>query len=268
MTNQQQKIIFLNSYSPRTGHNFVSEVLKICSNHEVLVHFRSETRLSRMLYHYFEIYDKAIYHKTDKDFMDHLFISGLRERILAKSNHPFVMIKDTTFLGKEALMRVFPDDIHIVLLRDPKGVFNSLMKAMKFRKKDLKTTLKKLTFGIGLYPFYFSRKSCKEVLRIMPDMDKFIVIRYEDLYRKDDKTLLMLKSLFGSDKSLESIKNAIDSIEVINSSFIKETGAKDIWDAKPKTEQFDPVNRKGNSWLVRKAIDLGVGSLRKKLGYT
>ncbi len=263
----KKRIIFLNSYSPRTGHNFVSEVLKIFSNHEVLIHNRSETRLSTILNEYYAVYDRSVYHKTDKDFMDYMFVKGLRERILGKSDKEYVMIKDTSFVGKETLLRVFPDDIHIVLLRDPKGVFNSIMKGMKFRKPGIKNLVKKMTFSMGLYPYHFSRKVSKQVLAILPDLDKFIVIRYEDLHQKDDDTLALLKKIFNSDKAIDAIKTEIDAIEVINSSFLKETGAATIWDAKPKTEKFDPVNRKGNSGLVRKAIVLGAKPLRKKLGY-
>ena len=40
-----QKIIFSNSYSPRTGHNFASEALKVFTNHEVLAHNRSENQI-------------------------------------------------------------------------------------------------------------------------------------------------------------------------------------------------------------------------------
>ncbi|AVI51443.1 hypothetical protein C5O00_09765 [Pukyongia salina] len=267
MRELEQKIIFLNSYSPRSGHNFVSEVFKIFSDHEVLIHNRSETRLSTLLKSYYEVYDRTISQQTDKEFMDHLFIDGLRERILEKSDRKYVMIKDTTFEGKDMLPRVFPHDIHVILLRDPKGVYNSLLKGMKFQKKGWKNLTKRLTFQLGIYPYYFCRKASGRVLKILPDLTRHKVVRYEDLHEKDEKTLGLLKELFSCDKSMAQINKEIDAIAVINTSFIKEVGAEKVWDMKQKSDRFDPVNRKGNPYLVRVAIRYGSRALRKKLNY-
>ncbi|MBT8393583.1 MAG: hypothetical protein KJN66_01920, partial [Bacteroidia bacterium] len=59
----------------------------------------------------------------------------------------------------------------------------------------------------------------------------------------------------------------VDSIKVINSSFFEEIGAKNIWDSKDRTKEFNPLNRKKHSFLVRKGIELGSKQLCKKLGY-
>lgn len=267
MSELQQKIIFLNSYSPRTGHNFVSEVFKIFSDHEVLIHNRSETRLSTMLKEYYHIYDRSVSQQTDKAFMDNMFIDGLRERILERSDREYVMIKDTTFEGKDMLPRVFPNDIHVILLRDPKGVYNSLLKGMKFNKGGWKNLLKRLTFNLGIYPYYFCRKASKKVLRILPDLTKHTVVRYEELHQQNENALLKLKALFGCEKTKEEIKKEMDAIAVINTSFIKEVGADKVWESKQKSAQFDPVNRKGNPFLVRLAVKYGARPLRKKLNY-
>lgn len=268
MNPTNQKIIFLNSYSPRSGHNFVSEALKVVSGHEVLIHKRSETRLSQVLDAYYEIYNTKIHYQTDKDYMDSLLISGLRDRILLPSEKEFVMIKDTTLLGVNHLKKNFPEDIHIILLRDPKAVFNSVIKSMRLGRPTFNNSIKKLGIKLGVYPYYFTRKICKRVIPLIPDLDDFVVLRYEDLVKKDEETLKMLKEMFGSEKSLENIKAEIDGIGVINSSFFEEVKGKDIWDEKPKTEKFNPIDRKGNSFLVRIAVSLGCSSLRKKLGYT
>lgn len=263
----EKKIIFLNSYSPRTGHNFVSEAIKVFSQHEVLIHNRSETRLSRMLEAYYHIYYKSIHHKTDKDFMDHLFIHSLRSRILEKCDNEYAMIKDTTLIGKDHLRKLFPEDIHFILLRDPNAVFNSLMKAMKFKKPGFKTIVKKIGIQLGIYPYYYSRKMSHRILRELPDFSHYEVIKYEDLHQKNLETIERLKTIFQCPKSMDQLLEEIDAIQVINSSFHEEVAARKIWEAKPKTETFDPIHRKGNSFFIRLGVRMGTQKLRQKLGY-
>ncbi len=267
MKTEKQKIIFLNSYLPRTGHNFTSEVIKIFSGHKVLIHDKSETRLSRLLNAYYEIYNKSIFHQTDKAFFDKLIIKDLRNRILNEVNTEYAMIKDTSFVGIRALKQTFPDDIHLVLIRDPKNVFNSLIKGMSLGKPTFKNFIKKTGNKTGLYPWYYSRKLSKQILNETPDLSQHKIILYEDLVLKNEKTLFDLKQLFNTNKSLEQIKEEIDKIAVINSSFFEEVGANKIWDAQPKTEKFDPINKKSNSWLIRKGIELGSRKLRRKFNY-
>lgn len=263
----EQKIIFLNSYLPRTGHNFASEVIKIFSDHKVLIHNKSETRLSRMLNAYYDIYDKSIIFETDKAFFDKLFINDLRDRILEESNRGYAMIKDTTLVGTPALSKAFPNDIHLILIRDPQSVYNSLIKGMSLTNPTFKNTLKKLGKKTGIYPWYYSRKVSRQILKEIPNLKKHQIIRYEDLVLKDESTLKNLQKLFSTEKDLDQIKKEIDEIKVINSSFFEEVKAKKIWDAQPKTKEFDPVNRKGNSWLIRKGIEIGSRKLRKRLNY-
>ncbi len=264
---QTQKIIFLNSYLPRTGHNFVSEALKVFTDHQVLIHNKSETKLSTVLNKYFEISHKQVFFETDKNFLDHLFIDGLRDRILEKSKSNYVMIKDTSFSGVYYLPILFPQDIHIILIRDPYGVFNSLIKGMRFKKSSIKNFIKKVGISLGVYPYYYSKKISNQVLSQMPDLSNKFLLKYEDLVTLDESTLLDLKLLFGTNKPIQNIKDEIDDIEVINSSFVSEINAQNIWDRKPKTNHFNPVKRKGNSYLTRIGIKFGSRKLRKYFNY-
>lgn len=267
MKNKDQKLIFLNSYLPRTGHNFASEVIKVFSDHQVLAHFRSETRLSSLIESYYNIYDHKIFFETDKKFFDFLFIDDLRKKLLSRTENKFIMIKDTSLLGADLLPRVFPDDIHLILIRDPKNVFLSLLKGMNLQKKSRKNYIKKFGIFTGFYPYYYSKKLSRQVLSEMPEMNQHMILRYEDLVRKEKKTLLKLSELFGTIKDLNQIKKEIDEIQVINSSFYKEVSAKNIWDMQPKTKKFQPIERKGGNWLIRVAVKLGSKKLRRKLNY-
>lgn len=263
----ERKIIFSNSYSPRTGHNFAAEVFKLFRNVEVLIEHRSETRLSSLIDSYYKIYNSHIYNQTDKDFFDYLFIDDLREKILAKSDADFVMIKDTSFNGVSHLKQVFPNDIHILLIRDPRDVLLSLFKGMRLKRPGWKYVLKRLLLPTGIYPYWYARKFSGKILKSLPDFSDFILIRYEDLVLKNDEALIRLKILFQSDKPIETIREEIDKIVVINTSFIEETNAKKIWEAKPRTAAFQPINRKAANRFIEWGILLGSRNLRKKLNY-
>lgn len=263
---ENQKIIFLNSYLPRTGHNFASEVIKVFTDHQVLPHSRGETRLSIFLQSYYQIRNR-IYFETDKTFFDNLFVKDLRKKIISQSEKEFIMIKNTSFVGVNLLPIVFPDDIHLILIRDPKSVYLSLIKGMNLKKKSLKNRIKKAGTPIGLYPYSYSKKLSTQVLNNFPDLTNHYIIRYEDLVKKDEKVLKWLKAKFKTKKTLDQIEKEIDEIQVINSSFFKEVEAKNIWDSKPKTNNFNPLNRKEFNFLVRKGVELGSRKLREKLQY-
>lgn len=266
MRPEEQKIIFFNSYLPRTGHNFASEVLKVYTDHMVLPHNTSEIKLSTLINSFYDIYDGSR-SPAAKRYLKRVFIENLRKNIPGNSSNNYIMIKDTSFIGVERMPALFPDDIHLLLVRDPMQVFSSLIKAMNLKERTFKNKVKQVGIRTGFFPYYYSRKRSKEVLRIVPDFKNHIVLRYEDLVSKDEKTLGLLKDLFNAEKSLLQIKNEIDKIQVINSSFYEEVNAESIWDMKPVTKNFNPLNRKGNSFAVRKGIELGSKKLRKKLNY-
>lgn len=263
-----KKIIFSNSYGPRTGHNFVSEAFKVFTDHEVLAHNRSETRLSNFLERYKEVYNTN-HHKSDKDFFNSIILSSIRSNIIenSKTDSNFIMIKNTSFEGVKYIPEVFPNDIHILLLRNPIDVFNSVFKAMNLNKNGYKYKLKRIGKALGLYPYFFCKKISKQIIKDIPDFKKFHVVRYEDIVTQDVNVLEDLKKKFNSKKSIEQIKEELNNIQVINSSFYEETGAKHIWEAKKKTKAFNPINRKKHTFLIRKGIALGAKELKNKLGY-
>ncbi|WP_034057551.1 sulfotransferase [Lacinutrix jangbogonensis] len=263
---QKQTIIFSNSYSPRTGHNFASEALKVFTDHEVLAHARSETRLSNFLKGYKELYN-SIHFKSDRDFFDTIILNDIRSNIIKHSESNYILIKNTSFEGVKHIPEVFPDDIHILLLRDPIDTFNSLFKAMNLNKMGHKYWIKKIGKVLGVYPYYFCRKVSMQIIKDLPDFSKFYVVKYEDLVKQNITVLEALKKKFNTPKSIEQIIEELSSIKVINSSFFEETGAKGIWESKEITKGFNPINRKKNSFLIRTGIALGAKELKSKLGY-
>ena len=101
----------------------------------------------------------------------------------------------------------------------------------------------------------------------LPNLNNFHVLKYEDLVLQKESILLDLKQKFNCDKSLSKIKEELNNIKVINTSFYEENNAKNIWDAKEKSMSFNPINRKKNSYLIRKGVELGAKQLKSTLGY-
>ncbi len=264
------KIIFLNSYSPRTGHNFVAQVIKIVSNAEIIPHNQAETRLSLFLEAYYDLQQKNLISGSGKTFLDSLFVDNIRKRIVKDISGEYVLIKDTNYQGVNFQRLQFPNDIHFLTLRDPRDTLISIFKGMRFYKQNgLKAFLKRVGYQTGVYSFYYSRKYSKRFIKTLPDnMEDFHIIRYEDMVLRDKESLSGLLHKFNSDIVIEELISRINEISVINTSFYKEeTGGKHIWDSKKVTAKFNPINRNNIPLLHRKGIELGSRKFRKKLGY-
>lgn len=261
-----QRIIFSNSYSPRTGHNFASEIVKVFSGHEVLKHNKSETRLSNVLDEYYKI-RSTIFHDTDSLFLDDLILKNIRTEIISKSDRNWIMIKNTSFKGVNYLPRLFPNDIHILILRNPEDVYTSYFKGLRKNKKGFKEKVKGFLMLFGIYQYYFIKKVSKKVINDIPDFSKYEVFKYEDLFLKKKDSLLRLKQIFNCSKSVSDIQEEIDNINVINTSFYKEINASSIWDEHKKTKKYNPINRKSKNLLIRIAITYGSRKLKNKLTY-
>ena len=261
------KIIFLNSQSPRSGHNFVAEVIRVLVDCETPVGDRSEIPLTPIINSYKYTLNTFFKSSRVEHFLDRLFLNNVRDDILIKQKN--CLIKYTNFTGAEDVLYVFPDDIHVISYRDPKDCLISLFKGMKL-KNNWKSRIKKLIIPVGIYHFIYSWKYAKRVLDEMPsDPEKFILIRYEDLVLRNKSELLTLINRFESKMSLVDLENEMDKINVINSSFYKEeTDANTMWESSKKTPKFRPIGRKsGFNSLQMIGVKLGSKSLRKKMGY-
>lgn len=270
--NKAKRIIFLNSYSPRTGHNFMAEVIRLASNCEILTHARAETRLSILLDEFHNVVN-PLYFQTARDFHKYLFTATLREQIInfKDSDKNTVMIKDTSMRGVEYLQQHFPDDIHILVTRDPRDTLVSLFKGMRIKDKNkAKRVLKYIGKFIGLYNYTYSKKFQNRYIKETNNIGKsgFHHFKYEDFVSKNETSLKRLLDLFDNSQSIESFVKDIDGIRVINTSFYKEeSDSKSTWDAQPKTQNFNPLNRKSLRKVELLAIELGCKKLRKHLGY-
>ena len=149
------KLIFLNSQSPRSGHNFVAEVIRLLVDCETPLGARSEIPFNPILNAYNTTLKTYFASGGSKAFLDDLFINDLRVKLL--KNNENVLIKYTNYTGAHHAKLIFENDIHILSIRDPKDCLLSLFKGMKY-KKGYKSFLKKMALPFGLYHYTFSKK--------------------------------------------------------------------------------------------------------------
>jgi len=128
--------------------------------------------------------------------------------------------------------------------------------------------IKKILLPTGIYHYWYAKRYSYKILKVLPDLKDFWVVKYEDLVVKDDSVLLELLKLLNSKISLEELKIRMDEIKVINTSFYKEEmNSSKVWNEKNKTEKFNPISRKSMTYHKMKFIDLGVKELMNVLNY-
>lgn len=264
------KIIFLNSYSPRTGHNFIAQVIQIITECEIIPHPHAETRLSLFLSSYFSLKNELNLNGSASNFMDSIFIDHIPKALKEDYSNEYILLKDTNQEGVNYIRKIFPEEFHLLLYRDPRDTLVSIFKGMRFGKgKNLKSFLKKMGYFTGIYSYYYSKKYSERFMETIPDnIEDFKVIRYEDIVQRNSNALKEILEFFKSNMKVQEFSDKIDNILVINTSFYKEeTGGKGIWDTKERTEKFNPISRKKIPYLHRKGIEFGSKKFRKKLGY-
>lgn len=262
----ESKLMFLFSQSPRSGHNFVADVIRLLFECSSIIGDRSEIPFGSIVESYDRILNKSYKSEGSTEFLNSVFITPIREEILKDDISKF--IKYTAFSGVKETVKYFPNDIHIVSYRDPKDCLFSLFKGMRL-KKGWKSTIKKTLWLTGIYHYLYSRKYSNSIIGYLPISEDLILIRYEHLVTRDNKHLEYLIETFGSTMTTTEFAKAIDSIKVINTSFFQEeTKSTGIWDPSEVTESFNPINR---SHSVNKLQLWGVlnGSkpLRRAMGY-
>lgn len=258
------KIIFLHSLSSRSGHNFVAEVIRICVDVSTPLGLRSEIPFGVFIKNY-EDFKKATFGSAHyQEYFDQLFIEDLRSKILKNGN---ILIKHTSLEGAEEVKMMFPNDIHIVSIRNPVDVLKSVFKGMKF-KNNIKSKLKKSFLPFGFYHYWYAKRYTSKIISVLPNLKEFDVFKFEDLVLRKDDTLQKLIDVLDSNISLDDLKKSIEGIKVINTSFYKEeTNSKSLWDIQSKTSKFNPINRKETSFIKNKFLHVGLAKLCNKLNY-
>ncbi|MGG5488354.1 sulfotransferase [Gaetbulibacter sp. PBL-D1] len=263
----KEKLIFLHSQSPRSGHNFMADVIRTIVDCKTPIDVRSELPIAPVLHAYHKAKCGFYKSKGVADYLDELFVKPLRATIMTtKDNY---LIKYTSFTGTREALHYFPEALHVVSLRDPKDCLISYFKILKYNAKDIKSFIKKIVLPFGIYHYSYARKYSKRIEAYLPNLDDCFVVKYEDLVKRDEITLKRLMDLFEVSLDVNTLSKRIDGIDVINTSFFKEeTHSDDMWKATKKTERFNPISRTyGFNALQLLGIKMGSMRLRRKMGY-
>jgi hypothetical protein len=263
---KEPKLIFLFSQSPRSGHNFVADVLRILVNSDTIIGDRSEIPFGPIIENYYNTLQKSYKSEGSIDFLNRIFIKPIRQNVLIDNTDK--IIKYTSFEGADTTAVYFPNEVHIISYRDPKDCLFSLFKGMRL-KNDWKSKIKRALWATGIYHYQYARKYSKSILKHLPKNKEAILVRRELLVNRDKRHLEYLIKMFKSTLTFDEFSKAIDSIRVINTSFFKEeTGSKGIWQSTKISKSFSPLNRDHSVNKVQLfGIKLGSRQVRLAMGY-
>lgn len=252
---KQPKLLFLHSYKQRCGHNYLAEILRrLCAIHTPFDNY-SELPLSRLS----EAAENIISNtkiERGREWIQDIYTNRLREDIIKKSlqeskNNPdYILFKYSYVTGIDSCFRIFPEDKHVILIRDPKNVVASYTKSISYL--DQKSILKPVRL-LAFFAGYYHWRAAKDIKQDLEMLIRFyslnknnknlLLVRYEDFLTPDreqiEKLCTFLEIKYSEDK-LDECKN----IPVLNSSFFKEDlGSNKKWKPIQRTEQFIPNKR-------------------------
>jgi len=238
------QITFLHSLSQRAGHNFLAQIIRQKGEYKT-INYESYETLSLKLFgdlHKALNYSKHfIRAKDSKNNELQLIVNGYRNELLKLDSN---ILMKSPFLEYTSQIEVFPNDMHIVLLRDPYNLFISVEKSIyNFRTTNIKNKIKRAFRP--LYSLYFllswrTKMNFYNTLTSYSIPENVLIIKYESL--KSNESLEVLSKFLKIKKvSIEDV----EEIHNINSSFA------------PKDKQWkshtrnigDPNNRYNNAPL-------------------
>ncbi|WP_458627278.1 hypothetical protein [Winogradskyella sp. PC D3.3] len=212
------QITFLHSLSQRAGHNFLAQIIRKGSDFEIINNESYETISTKL---FGDIYEKIncskhfVRAKDSKNNELQLIVNGYRTELLNLDSN--ILLK-SPFLDSRSQIEVFPNDKHIILLRDPYNLFVSVEKSIyNFRTSSFKNTIKLILRP--LYSLYFllkwrNKMSFYRFISNYNVLNNVLIIKYEDL-RNNINLELLSDFLEVSKLTIEDV----DKIHNINSSF-------------------------------------------------
>jgi hypothetical protein len=173
-----------------------------------------------------------------------------------------VFLKYPSVRGIEVFFKAFPDSRLIVLLRDGRDTVASAMKAAlarrdntKFEKKARRHLNHLIARDVTAHARVWAT-AARAILefdrahRIGPWSDRYLLVRYEDVFAAPEHWGERLFEFMGLSASAELIGSLRD-VEVVGSSYFgaagKEDARKPNWQPTARTEHFKPVGR-WQSW--------------------
>jgi hypothetical protein len=248
----EPRLMFLYTYRQRCGNHYVSNVIKALADVIIV----GEAPIGSLLMGSHDILGKSAFSGHANKWLESKLVNGLRAEFLkdahSRSGKPFayVMLKCISPAGLSSCVAAYPEDKHIIAVRDPRDVVASYVKAVDLRKGGLvKRVARRLALLAGWYHWRVARSVRRDVRLLAAETGKLHkpgsvhIVNYEALLSGRGDSLQKLSDYVESELTPERVA-AYKAIQVIGSSFYQEElGTENKWTCAEPTADFRPVGR-------------------------
>jgi len=160
---------------------------------------------------------------------------------VSEQEHPgklepkLLLTKSPSVKNLNNFFKLFPDDYLLIIVRDGRAVLESGVRSFDWNyEKGMRDWAAAAKIIINFQKKY--RNSGK----------KFLIVKYEDLYKNTKDELLKIFTFLGLDAKLYNFEDA-QSLSVTGSSDVRKSGSEKMhWKPVEKTSQFNPLERFSN----------------------
>jgi len=253
--------IFIVGISPRSGTNYLYNLLALHPECTFSNHY-GEDFIINGLDKYLNFYEKVTY-QWKKDWNNNRadFRKALEQGLLeyltpVDSNARYMITKTPNPTNTDLFLRVFSQGFLIIITRNGQDLAESYTTSLKGGFEDV-------VRGWSRGAKWIDKIARDEN---MMNSGRVAVIKYEDLYLKNELVMSKLLDLLHLDKSKYDFDRS-QNFDVIGSS--SHVGrSKDFWEPVPKEKSFNPLNRSaGWGRLKHYRFNWLAGKYSKALGY-
>jgi hypothetical protein len=246
------RLMFLYTYRQRCGNHYVSNVIKALADVIII----GEAPIGNLLAGSRDILSRSAFSERANEWLESRLVNGLRAEFLKdayiRSDKPsrYVMVKSISPAGLSSCVSAYPDDKHIIVVRDPRDVVASYVKAVNLGKGRLvRRIARRLALLAGYYHWRVARSIRRDVKLLAAETEKIArsssvhMVSYESLLSGKRDSLRRLSDYIEAELTPQSVA-AYKSIQVIGSSFYQEElGTKNKWTSAEPTADFRPIGR-------------------------
>jgi hypothetical protein len=254
--------VFIIGINPRSGTNYLYQILAL---HPDCVHSKhyGEDFILYGIENYIKFYKTVTskwvptWNNNKEEFKKSLEIGLMSYLDPGGAESKYVITKTPHPQNAELFLEAFSKGYMIIITRKGQDLVQSFMTTFNSRFDDATRGWKR------------GAESIHNVIndKKLMDSGRIIVIKYEDLYQKNEETMVKLLNFLNLDISKYDFQKS-KNFDVIGSSTFKGNSEKATWDPIPKNESFNPLGRfKDWSILRHYRYNWMAGKLSKEFGY-
>jgi len=261
---QRSPTVFILGIMPRSGTNFLSNLLQIHPDcvapkriweDYFLAHADQLTEYSRQVTGHWDREWGIDEHTLDE--LDTALGNGICEFIGKNEKNRLIVTKTPSVQNLELYFRFFPRAPLLILVRDGRSIVESGIRSFGWRREAA---------------LHWLDREARTIVRWVRNHPRagngYRLVRYEDLWNEPVKTLKPLLEFLELDPQRYDFEQA-DQLPVRGSSEIVEQQDQDLhWDPVEKTDAFNPLTRHGGwSGFMHYRYQQVCGEAMEPLGY-